>query len=101
MHVEDGKITVEELTRTLGISPTLLRLWEKEFGLPHRENGSMAAHEADEIRLISDLIQQRGMSLAEARVEFANAQAKEEAKQRALEKLRALRQSLVKLRERL
>ena len=101
MQVEDGKITVEELTRTLGISPTLLRLWEKEFGLPHRENGSMAAHEADEIRLISDLIQQRGMSLAEARVEFANAQAKEEAKQRALEKLRALRQSLVKLRERL
>ena len=101
MQVEDGKITVEELTRTLGISPTLLRLWEKEFGLPHRENGSMAAHEADEIRLISDLIQQRGMSLAEARVEFANAQAKEEAKQRALEKLRTLRQSLVKLRERL
>ena len=101
MSIEDGKITVEELTRTLGISPTLLRLWEKEFGLPHRENGSMAAHEADEIRLISDLIQQRGMSLAEARVEFANAQAKEEAKQRALEKLRALRQSLVELRERL
>ena len=99
MQVKDGKITVEELTRTLGISPTLLRLWEKEFGLPHRENGSMAAHEADEIRLISDLIQQRGMSLAEARVEFANAQAKEEAKQHALEKLRTLRQSLVKLRE--
>ena len=99
MQVEDGKITVEELTRTLGISPTLLRLWEKEFGLPQRENGSIAAHEADEIRLISDLIQQRGMSLAEARVEFANAQAKEEAKQRALEKLRTLRQSLVKLRE--
>ena len=93
MQVEDGKITVEELTKTLGISPTLLRLWEKEFGLPHRENGSMARHEADEIRLISDLIQQRGMSLAEAQVEFANALAKEEAKQKAIEKLHDIRPS--------
>jgi DNA-binding transcriptional MerR regulator len=87
-----------ELARTLGVSRSLLRFWEEEFELSRHQNGQLSPIEADEIYLIYDLIETKGLSLQDAKVAFSIERKKLEMKHLALNKLKEIRISLEKLR---
>jgi DNA-binding transcriptional MerR regulator len=99
----DANNTIEaiELARTLGVSRSLLRFWEEEFELIRHENGQLSLLEADEIYLIYDLIETKGLALDDAKTSFSIERKRLVMKHNALEKLREVRVSLGKLRDEL
>jgi DNA-binding transcriptional MerR regulator len=98
MQHTNGTIESIELARTLGVSRSLLRFWEEEFELIRPQNGQLSPLEADEIYLIYDLIETKGVSLQDAKVAFFIERKRLEMKHKALNKLKDIRQSLEKLR---
>jgi DNA-binding transcriptional MerR regulator len=99
----DANNTIEaiELARTLGVSRSLLRFWEEEFELIRHGNGQLSLLEADEIYLIYDLIETKGLALDDAKTSFSIERKRLIMKHKALEKLRDVRVSLGKLRDEL
>ncbi|MDZ7880850.1 MAG: MerR family transcriptional regulator [Saprospiraceae bacterium] len=98
MQFGDSTIENLELARTLGVSRSLLRFWEEEFELPRRNTGQLTPLEADEIYLIYDLIEAKGLSLVEAKAAFAIERKRLEMKYKAINKLKDIRDSLLKLK---
>jgi DNA-binding transcriptional MerR regulator len=98
--MQDGNSTIEiiELARTLGVSRSLLRFWEEEFELTRHQNGRLSPIETDEIYLIYDLIETKGLSLSDAKTAFNIERKRLEMKHKAIEKLRNIRASLEQLR---
>jgi DNA-binding transcriptional MerR regulator len=98
MQFGDNIIENLELARTLGVSRSLLRFWEEEFELSRRENGQLTPLEADEVYLIYDLIETKGLSLQDAKVAFSVERKRLEMKHKTINKLKDIRASLTKLR---
>lgn len=101
MLQNNSTIETIELARTLGVSRSLLRFWEEEFDLKRPENGQLSPLEADEIYLIYDLIETKGLPLSEAKLSFFTERKRLEMKHKAIEKLKNIRASLDKLRSEL
>jgi DNA-binding transcriptional MerR regulator len=101
MSVANNPIEAIELARTLGVSRSLLRFWEEEFELVRPENGQLSPLEADEIYLIYDLIETKGLPLSDAKVAFSIERKRLEMKHKTLDKLVEIRGSLDKLRNEL
>ena len=97
--LENTSINIHSLADTLGVSRSLLRFWEEEFDLEWRDNESLTALETAEIYTIFDLIDTKGLSLAEAKAAFIIEKQRLVAKYTALEKLISIRESLVKWRD--
>jgi DNA-binding transcriptional MerR regulator len=98
MQLDNSTIENLELARTLGVSRSLLRFWEEEFELPRRENGQLTPLEADEVYLIYDLIETKGLPLQDAKVSFSIERKRLEMKHKTINKLKDIRASLQKLR---
>jgi DNA-binding transcriptional MerR regulator len=98
MQFDNSKIETIELARTLGVSRSLLRFWEEEFELPRNEVGQLSPFEVDEIYLIYDLIETKGLSLSDAKTAFHIERKKLDMKHKALNKLKDIRASLEVLR---
>jgi DNA-binding transcriptional MerR regulator len=98
MQFDNGKIETIELARTLGVSRSLLRFWEEEFELTRNGNGQLTPVEAEEVYLIYDLIETKGLSLPDAKTAFYIERKRLEMKHKALNKLKDIRASLEKLR---
>ena len=98
MHLHNKTIDLIELARLLGVSRSLLRFWEEEFELKRNENGQLSPLEADEIHLIYDLIETKGLPLSDAKLFFFIERKRLETKHKAIEKLKSMRASLAQLR---
>jgi DNA-binding transcriptional MerR regulator len=92
---------VEQIAHTLGISRSLIRFWEEEFGLSERCNGTMSPREFAEIRLIHNLILEKELTLEDAKVEFLENHVKVAQKFEAIERLQRVKEGLIALREQL
>ena len=98
MQRESNTIEIIELARTLGVSRSLLRFWEEEFELARSENGQLSPLEADEMYLIYDLIETKGLPLSDAKLSFFNERKRLEMKHKAIDKLKSIRIGLTELR---
>jgi MerR HTH family regulatory protein len=101
MQFADSTIENLELARTLGVSRSLLRFWEEEFELPRRDDGRLTPLEADEVYLVYDLIETKGLSLQDAKVAFFIERKRLEMKHKTINKLKDIRASLTKLKSEL
>lgn len=95
------KYSIEEVSHTLNISKSLLRFWEEEFSLYKRENGTMSQLEVSEIRLIHALIQDKGMTLEDAKEEFARQRPQLEMRFKTIENLEKIKMGLLNLKEKI
>ncbi len=93
-----SKIAIEDVAQSLKISMSLLRFWEDEFVLPKRKNGKITRLEEAEIRLIHNLIQDKGLTLEDAKLEFSLQRPHLEVRFRVLEKLETIRENLASLK---
>ena len=63
-------LRIGELSRRVGVSPALLRAWERRYGLldPARTNGGLRLYGPEEERRVRDMQAglRRGLSAAEA-----------------------------------
>jgi DNA-binding transcriptional MerR regulator len=101
MHSENGQQknhTVEQVAEMLGISKSLIRFWAEEFDLPQRENGSWGRLEVAEIKMINRMIKEREMPLEDAKMAFSQDRKLLEVKDKTLNRLIEIRQSLVDLK---
>ena len=94
-------IKVEEIAQTLGISKSLIRFWEEEFGLPKRENGSMSQLEAAEILLIFKLTQEKGLALEDAKQAFTLVRIPLEKRFETIGALQKIKQGLIELKDKM
>ena len=101
MQLDNKTIDLIELARLLGVSRSLLRFWAEEFELAHAENGQLSPLEADEIYLIYDLIETKGLPLSDAKLSFFAERKRLEMKHKAIDKLKNIRSSLALLRSEL
>ena len=101
MQLDNKTIDLIELARMLGVSRSLLRFWAEEFELAHTENGQLSPLEADEIYLIYDLIETKGLPLSDAKLSFFAERKRLEMKHKAIDKLKNIRASLAQLRSEL
>ncbi len=101
MQLDNKTIDLIELARMLGVSRSLLRFWEEEFELTRNENGQLSPLETDEIYLIYDLIETKGLPLSEAKSSFFAERKRLEMKHKAIDKLKSIRASLTQLRSEL
>jgi DNA-binding transcriptional MerR regulator len=101
MPFDDTSIENLELARTLGVSRSLLRFWEEEFELPRRDDGRLTPLEADEVYLIYDLIETKGLPLQDAKVAFFIERKRLEMKYKTINKLKDIRASLTRLKSEL
>jgi DNA-binding transcriptional MerR regulator len=95
------QIPVSEVAQMLGISQTLIRFWEEEFGMPKRENGTMSKLEAAEIKFIHQLITDKGMTLEDAKAEFASNKQHLELRIKSIENLQKIKLSLQELKNKM
>lgn len=98
MQVENNTVEIIELARNLGISRSLLRFWEEEFELVRNENGQLSPLDVDEIYLIYDLIETKGLSLSDAKSCFSNERKRLIMRHKAIDKLKIIRSGLAALR---
>ena len=96
-----AKFTIEEVAQSLNVSKSLLRLWEEEFDLPKRENGTMSGLEVAELRLIHNLIQDKGFTLEDAKVEFDIQRSQLEIRFKTVESLHRIKSGLLDLRDKI
>jgi DNA-binding transcriptional MerR regulator len=101
MQLNNKTIDLIELARMLGVSRSLLRFWAEEFELTGNENGQLSPLEADEIHLIYDLIETKGLPLSDAKLSFFAERKRLEMKHKAIDKLKNIRTSLTQLRDEL
>jgi DNA-binding transcriptional MerR regulator len=71
MATESGpSLRIGELSRRVGVSPELLRAWERRYGVlePARTNGGLRLYSAEDVRRVRAMqaYLQSGLSAAEA-----------------------------------
>lgn len=103
MHSKNGQThqTIQEVTEMLGISKSLIRFWEEEFGLPRLENGALSRLEIEQIKFINHLIKEREMPLDDAKSAFSFERERLIRKHKTLNRLIEIRQSLLDLQNKI
>lgn len=94
-------IPLEQITAQLSVSKAMIRFWEEEFDLPKRENGSMTPLELAQMRFIHSLIQDKGLTLADAKKEFQAQQSMITQLYKTIEKLEDIKRKLIDFKEKL
>ncbi len=100
MHSKNGQTnqTIQQVTEILGISKSLFRFWEEEFGLSRFENEALSRLEIEQIKVINNLIKEREMPLEDAKRAFSFERERLTRKHKTLNRLIEIRQSLLDLR---
>ena len=98
--------SIGEVAQMFGVAESLLRYWEKEFpSIQPRKSGrnvrQYTVEDIDEIRLIYNLVKERGMKLSAARKTVAQSHGKAKASTSLYDKLQAIRAELITLRKEL
>ncbi len=93
------KYTIEEVAKSLHVSQSILRFWEKEFALMKSKNGEISNLQMAELQLIHALIQDRGLTLEDAKTAFEKERHSLEKRFKTIEKLLEIRQSLTNFRD--
>ena len=93
------KYTIEEFAKSLHVSQSILRFWEEEFSLTKSKNGEISKLQMAEWRLIHALIQDKGLTLEDAKTAFEKERHLLEKRYKTIEKLLEIRQSLANFRD--
>ena len=97
--------SVSEVAEMLGVSESLLRYWEKEFPqiTPKKAGRGIRQYrkeDIDTLKLIYHLVKERGMTLQGARQRLeTNNKSQTDSNFELLERLRAIREELVGMRD--
>ncbi|MGN0309703.1 MAG: MerR family transcriptional regulator [Bacteroides sp.] len=97
--------SVSEVAEMLGVSESLLRFWEKEFPqiTPKKAGRGIRQYrkeDIDTLKLIYHLVKERGMTLQGARQRLeTNNKSQTDSNFELLERLRAIREELVGMRD--
>jgi MerR HTH family regulatory protein len=95
------KFTMDEVAMSLNVSKSLLRFWEEEFGLKKRENGVLGSLEVAEMRLIHSLVNDKGLTLEDAKIEFNTQRPQITQRFKTIENLEKIKSGLLNLREKI
>ncbi len=95
------KFTMDEVATSLNVSKSLLRFWEEEFGLKKRENGVLGSLEVAEMRLIHSLVNDKGLTLEDAKIEFNTQRPHITQRFKTIENLEKIKYGLLNLREKI
>lgn len=103
MHSKNGQSnqTIQEVTEVLGISKSLIRFWEEEFGLPRFEDETLSRLDIEQIKVINHLIKEREMPLEDAKRAFSFERERLKRKHKTLDRLIEIRQSLLDLKNKI
>ena len=96
---DKSKYTIEEVARSLRVSQSILRFWEEEFALTKSRNGEISKLQMAELQLIHALIQDKGLTLEDAKIAFEKERHSLEKRYKTIEKLLEIRQSLTNFRD--
>ena len=96
--------SISEVARMFDVNESLLRYWEKEFPIisPRKAGGNIRQYrkeDIDNIRLVYHLVKEKGMTLQGAKQRLkANKETTEQTAE-VVERLKSIREELVKLRK--
>ena len=93
------KFSIEEVAKSLQVSQSILRFWEEEFSLTKSKKGEMSQLAIAELQLIHTLIQDKGLTLEDAKIAFEKDRLFLEKRYKTIEKLLEIRQSLANFRD--
>jgi DNA-binding transcriptional MerR regulator len=96
---DKSKYTIEEVAKSLHVSQSILRFWEEEFSLTKSKKGEMSQLAIAELQLIHALIQDKGLTLEDAKIAFEKERFFLEKRYKTIEKLLEIRQSLSNFRD--
>lgn len=96
---DKSKYTIEEVAKSLHVSQSILRFWEEEFALSKTKKGEISKLQIAELQLIHALIQDKGLTLEDAKTAFAKERHSLEKRYKTIEKLLEIRQSLTSFRD--
>lgn len=99
--------SISEVAQMLGVNESLLRFWEEEFPQqlkPRRVSGGRSirqysAEDIEVLKLIYHLVKERGMTLQGARQRLRNNREDTLQNFEVVERLKAIRQELVNMRD--
>lgn len=105
-EIETSKLyySISEVSDILGVNPSLIRFWEKEFEFlkPHKsKNGKrqFTSSDIDLLKLIYYLTKEKGFTLSGAKEQIKNNQKINENNMNILASLRKVRQFLTDLKD--
>ena len=105
-EIETSKLyySISEVSKILGVNPSLIRFWEKEFEIlkPHKSkkgNRQFTLSDIDLLKLIYYLTKEKGFTLGGAKEQIKNNQKINEKNMKILESLRKVRQFLTELKD--
>ena len=105
-EIETSKLyySISEVSDILGVNPSLIRFWEKEFEIlkPHKSkkgNRQFTLSDIDLLKLIYYLTKEKGFTLGGAKEQIKNNQKINEKNMKILESLRKVRQFLTELKD--
>jgi len=96
--------SIGEVAKMFNVNESLLRYWEKEFPIisPRKAGGNIRQYrkeDIDNIRLVYHLVKEKGMTLQGAKQRLkANKETTEQTAE-VVERLKSIREELVKLRK--
>lgn len=96
---DKSKYTIEEVAKSLHVSQSILRFWEEEFALTKSKKGEISKLQIAELQLIHALIQDKGLTLEDAKTAFEKERHPLEKRYKTIEKLLEIRQSLTNFRD--
>lgn len=101
MKLENGNLTLEQVSKRIGVSRTLIRFWEEEFELFRPNGEGYSTFEVARLVQIQHLIGVEGMSFDDAKKELAKTRTPEYEKREMLAKLQRIKRGLTILRDKI
>jgi DNA-binding transcriptional MerR regulator len=94
--------SIGEVSEMFGVNPSLIRFWEKEFNIIHPQknkkgNRVFTAKDIDTIRLIYNLVKEKGYTIQGARDHLANHKSEAEKKIEVVKSLQEIKGFLMEL----
>lgn len=96
--------SINEVATQFGVAESLLRYWEKEFPQlsPHKAGRNIRQYTKEDIEIVKviyNLVKVRGMKIANARAMLKKNKGGQQDLSNAIEKLKALKEELLKMRK--
>src|SRR5690348_1235967 len=84
---DDGALRIGELSKRTGVSPELLRAWERRYGLlrPTRSSGGLRLYSPDDVERVRRMQQHLAQGLAAAEAAALAAESREESPELAFD----------------
>lgn len=94
--------TIGEVSRMFRVNPSLIRFWEKEFTIIHPQknkkgNRIFTAKDIDNLRLIYNLVKEKGYTIQGAREHLLKHKSEAEKNMEIIKSLREIRSLLIEV----